>query len=243
MPIEDVDDLFGVTPEEFVRARDQFAKQLRGQGRADEAAEVKRLRRPSVVVWSLNQVARRHPDEVAALLTAGNEVRAAQRNRAGERLREARKELQARVTRVAGKAMSFGGREADLEAALRAAALGGDAAGELREGRLQQVPEAPTGLEMWTAGADGDSEPSRSEDRPRKQLQEARAAHRQAEADAERARAALERAEARVDELEARLDRERAALGEARDRVEDAERRAGEAKREVARLERKAGER
>ncbi|MFL5886136.1 MAG: hypothetical protein ACJ77M_13785, partial [Thermoleophilaceae bacterium] len=36
------------------------------------------LRKPSVPAWAVNQLARRHPDDVEALLAAGEEARSAQ---------------------------------------------------------------------------------------------------------------------------------------------------------------------
>ena len=49
-----VRELFTLPPEEFVAARDRLAAELKEAGKADEAAEVKRLRRPSVVAWAVN---------------------------------------------------------------------------------------------------------------------------------------------------------------------------------------------
>ena len=241
MPVEDVDDLFEVPPAEFVRARDELAKRLHTEGRADEARDVKQLRRPSVVVWALNQVARHRPKEVERLLEAGDAVRKAQQSRAGARLREAGNALQAEVSRVATEAAELLGRAPrvhEVEAALRSAALGGaGSADELRQGRLREVPAAPTGMEMWTAGTEDDAEPEPDQgpDPSAKRLQEARSSHRKAETDAERARGRVERSEARVKELSARLADERAALDEARADLRDAERRVREAAREVAR--------
>ncbi len=42
------DDLADVPPEEFVAARDAAAKKLKSEGRSDEAAQVKKLRKPTV---------------------------------------------------------------------------------------------------------------------------------------------------------------------------------------------------
>lgn len=237
MPIEDVDALFEVEPTEFVRARDELAGRLRSEGRREEAEEVRRLRRPTIVVWALNQVARHHAKEVAALLEAGEAVRKAQRSRAGAKLREAGNDLQRQVVRVASKAAELGPRVSELEAALRAAALGGDGAEELRVGRLVAVPEAPTGMEMWTAGADDEPGPAPARDTGARRLEEAQARRAKAEDDAERARERVQRVEARIAELQDRLEDERAALAEARERARDAQRLAAKAARDVARLE------
>src|SRR5262249_38111386 len=54
--------LFALDPNDFVTARDQRARELRKEGEKDEAAAVKALRRPTVPVWALNQVARQRPE-------------------------------------------------------------------------------------------------------------------------------------------------------------------------------------
>jgi hypothetical protein len=71
-------DLFAVAPDEFVAARDQLARELRAAGDKDEAAAVKRLRRPSVPVWALNQVGRSDPDAITELLASAEDARTAQ---------------------------------------------------------------------------------------------------------------------------------------------------------------------
>ena len=56
-------ELFGVAPKEFVKARDALARRLAGAGRRDDAEAVAGLRRPTEVVWAINQVASgRNPD-------------------------------------------------------------------------------------------------------------------------------------------------------------------------------------
>jgi flagellin-like hook-associated protein FlgL len=72
-------DLFVVDPNEFVARRNELARELRARGDKSEAAEIKTLRRPTVAVWALNQVARDHGDLVQQLVDAANEAEAAQR--------------------------------------------------------------------------------------------------------------------------------------------------------------------
>jgi hypothetical protein len=71
-------DLFAVAPDEFVAARDQLARELRAAGDKDEATAVKRLRRPSVPVWALNQVVAVDPQAIQELLAASEDARTAQ---------------------------------------------------------------------------------------------------------------------------------------------------------------------
>jgi hypothetical protein len=82
-----IDRLYGLPLEEFTPQRDAAAKQLRGAGDRDAAAEVKRLRKPSRLAWALNQVRRHDPEQVDELLAAGERLQEAQRQlvEAGER--------------------------------------------------------------------------------------------------------------------------------------------------------------
>jgi hypothetical protein len=86
-------DLYGLPLEEFTKTRDELAKELRKKGKKEAADEVKALRKPSVSAWMINQLARRHPQEMKALVKAGDNLRKAQRSavsgRDPEVLREA----------------------------------------------------------------------------------------------------------------------------------------------------------
>jgi len=72
------DDLADVPPEEFVAARDAVAKKLKSEGKADEAAAVKKLRKPTVTRWVADQVLRHHAREVDAFRSAMRRVASAQ---------------------------------------------------------------------------------------------------------------------------------------------------------------------
>ena len=61
MTVDGVDALYAVRPEEFVAARAALVKELKADGQKAEAAQVAKRRRPSVVAWALNQVAREQP--------------------------------------------------------------------------------------------------------------------------------------------------------------------------------------
>jgi hypothetical protein len=72
------DELAGVPPEEFVAARDELARRLKAEGDAAAAAEVKKLRKPTVAQWITEQVRRGHANEIDALRTASAGVATAQ---------------------------------------------------------------------------------------------------------------------------------------------------------------------
>src|SRR2546421_6936766 len=75
---DEPEDLADVPPEEFVAARDALAKQLKADGKATEAAEVKKLSKPTVTRWVADQVRRHHAEVVDTLRTALSNVAAAQ---------------------------------------------------------------------------------------------------------------------------------------------------------------------
>ena len=74
----ELDDLFARPLAEFTAARNELARRLRKAGQDDDAARVQALKKPSVPVWTVNQLARRHPDEVKELVAAGTRLREAQ---------------------------------------------------------------------------------------------------------------------------------------------------------------------
>jgi hypothetical protein len=74
----ELDELYGLPLEEWTRARNDLAARLKKAHQADDAEQVRSLRKPSVVAWAVNQLARREPKRVEALLRAGERLRAAQ---------------------------------------------------------------------------------------------------------------------------------------------------------------------
>ena len=72
------DELFCLAPGEFVTARDALVKELRADGRREEAGVVAKLAKPSVPAWAVNQVVRTQRTDVRALWAAGDAVVAAQ---------------------------------------------------------------------------------------------------------------------------------------------------------------------
>jgi hypothetical protein len=73
----EIDRLYGLPLDEFVRGRDELARRLGREGHRDEAALVKALRKPTVGAWALNQAVRRRRVETDALLATGRRLRAA----------------------------------------------------------------------------------------------------------------------------------------------------------------------
>lgn len=152
--------LFHGAPERFVAARDALAARLREQERAEDASAVKRLRKPTVVAWALDQLATRDPDGVHALLDAGTELRAAQqaalssKRGAAERLRSAgiaRAAAVAALAVVAAAALREAGKDPDSHAdaiagALSLSAIDHDSATKLAAGTFERPPIAEAGF-------------------------------------------------------------------------------------------------
>jgi len=167
------EDLYGLPLDEFTPARDALAKELKADGRKEEAAAVKALRKPTVAAWALNRAARQHPDAVAALRAAGADLRRAQTEAlSGDagRLRAAGRALSDEVDRVAGlaaDALRAAGRPASaaqqekIVATLRTAAVDDDAGDVLTRGVLVDDLD-PTGFSLLGGGAGDRSAGDRS---------------------------------------------------------------------------------
>ena len=72
------DALRDVPPRDFVRARNALAARLAKEGKGTEAREIRRLPRPSPVVWALNRTAVAQPRALNALIQAVDRLRRAQ---------------------------------------------------------------------------------------------------------------------------------------------------------------------
>jgi hypothetical protein len=75
VPVEVLDALAESRPDGFVAAREAEVKRLRAEGLPAIATAVHALRRPSLVVWSVNQAARHRGDLVEALFAASDALR------------------------------------------------------------------------------------------------------------------------------------------------------------------------
>ena len=84
--------LYGVSPAEFTRERDALAKQLKAAGKEDEAKQIAALRKPTAVLWTVNQLGRRSRRQVDALIEAAEKMRRAHKSGDSEALRAAMQE-------------------------------------------------------------------------------------------------------------------------------------------------------
>ena len=171
------DDLYGLDPEEFVPARDAIVRELKKTDR-EAAARVAKLRKPTVAAWGVNVVAREHPQQIAALLTAGERLRVAQdaalRGDAGA-LRKATAERRAAVAAVADLVARVLGDRASAQAGavsatLEAATVDQDVADLVRAGRLDK--ERSAAAAGFGFGEVGDWTPPPPRERPAKEQPE-----------------------------------------------------------------------
>src|SRR5262245_65352525 len=78
-----LEELAGVPPREFTRARNALATRLTQAGDKAAASRVKKLRAPTVPVWVVNRLAREGGNLVIELLAAAQRVRSAQLGHGG----------------------------------------------------------------------------------------------------------------------------------------------------------------
>jgi len=64
---DDLDSLFATPPAAFIAARKRIVAALKAAGRKDEAKEVEKIPRPSVAIWTVNQIAGRDPEVIRRL--------------------------------------------------------------------------------------------------------------------------------------------------------------------------------
>jgi hypothetical protein len=140
--------LYAVRPEDFVRARTDLVRRLRKDGRRDDADVAAKLRRPSATAAALNQIARDEPQLLETLLREGARLRdAMQRAVQGnaEDVRPSqlaeRRAADAIVSAARRRLEQLGQRDTDAAAqrinnTLRAAALDDSLAERLRRGML-----------------------------------------------------------------------------------------------------------
>lgn len=258
--VMDARDLYGLPIERFTQERNALAKQLTREGRRDEAAEVAKLRKPSVAAWAVNQLVRTQRREIAALLAAGDALQQAQADLLGKRadargLRQAVDAERAAVDQLAGKArglLSSEGHEltpAMLERVsdtLQAAAIDEGARAQVKDGCLERELRhiglgALRGASTPSSGTGGQRRPQAARDRAsrdRRGGDRAREAERAAELKAARkaeaaARRRADRARREVKAVQERRDRVAEVLRDAEEALATARQRADEAAREL----------
>jgi hypothetical protein len=145
----ELDKLYALPLDEFTSARNDLAQRLRKAHQAEAADEVKALKKPSVVAWTANRLARDEKRRVKALLAAGERLRETQQQSLAGRAPAQEVSEAAEAERVAIRALvaaardALGGRATPqlldrLSQTLRAAAVDPGARDLLERGRLTE---------------------------------------------------------------------------------------------------------
>jgi hypothetical protein len=236
----ELEQLYGVAPEEFIAARNDLATRLRKAGQAEASERVGGLRKPSLPVWAVNQLARRHPRDVAGLLDAGERLHRAQeaafRGDSGEAVRAATAAERAAIRTLTQHAQSLLRAEERkptravldrIAATLRAAAVEPEAAPLLAAGRLAGEVGSSGFEAVAELAPPAPKRPQRSKDD---------GAARRREQQVRKLRAQVERLERRAAEEEEQAGRAEEAAGAARARAEAAKIEAAAARAELDEL-------
>lgn len=248
-----VDELYDTVPSDFVAVRTRLVAEAKADDDTETATELAALRKPTVVAWLLNRVARDEPGAVTALLDLGERMRTAQAKGDGATLSAARPERREAVEGLVAAARrcaeetgtTFGAAAADGASATAVAVLADPASGQaLASGRLLRplsyagfgevelddavallrlVPPLPDGTTDVPEGAGDEAGPDEDERTRQEELAAARDELREAERDL---------SAARLTESEARD-----ALRTARERTAHCESRVTQTTAEVRRLE------
>ena len=95
---EELDRLYALPLEEFTSGRDELAQRIRQEGDGALAAEIKKLRKPTLPAWVVNRLARQRALDMRRLLEAGEQLAGAQakaiRAQSGDAFLEARRDQQ-----------------------------------------------------------------------------------------------------------------------------------------------------
>lgn len=155
----EIDELFQLPPERFTAARDELARRTLEAGDKASAAEIKQLRKPTLIAWALNQLARRHRSDIDELIEAGQALRGAQRKALsgvkGGEFREAtarRRNLVGLLTKRCLEILQDAGRgpqgaEQEIGRWLEGASSVPEMAEALLEGRLAKLVSTSVGFE------------------------------------------------------------------------------------------------
>ena len=225
---DELERLLGLPLDEFTAARTEAVKRLRKDGRADEAAELQAVRKPTAPVWGLNQAARREPGDIRALVRAAQRLRedpagadADFRAHLGDVVREAERALAEAKLKVS--------QEMTRRIATTARAAAASLPDELTRGVLRDELE-PSGFEAM-AGMAPPPKPAASkksaakkEDAAakRKRVEEARAALTEARGEARRLRQEADAAERAAATALAAAEKAEEAVRRAEERLEAA---------------------
>jgi hypothetical protein len=143
-------ELYGLPPGEFVGTRNAHAKQARTDGDRELAAEIQRLAKPTTAAWLVNQLSRRHADDLEPLLDLGRDLRAASASLDGEALRKLGRQRNELISELLDLARRIGSANSyqlsddvadDMRRTLEASLSDSEVADDVAAGRLTRAVE------------------------------------------------------------------------------------------------------
>ena len=230
----EIDRLYVLPLDEFTSARNEAVKRLKKAGEVEVAEQVAALTKPSVPVWTINQLARQDKPGMRALLDAATKLRKAQERALGGGGSDPLRTAQAQerdalrdLTHKAGEILEEAGRPASqatlerVRSTLGAAALAEPTRNALKAGRLTDEVEM-SGFDALA----GIAPAPKGKAQPKDELAE----RRKQKAERERERKRLEK---RARELESRAKAAEQQADEAEEAAEDARAQADHTRREA----------
>jgi chromosome segregation ATPase len=241
-----VDELYGLTPDEFTAARNERAKAAKEAGDKELAQEIGKLRKPPAAAWIINQLVRHHGDEIDQFLAVGAALREAQSQLDADQLKELSRERHQVVAAVGRQARALGRRlghpvsesvATEVEQTLRAALADPDAADAVASGSLTKTLDyaglGDTRVDLAGAVAVPGTGPARAPAARPKPASAPAPAPKRSEEELEAARREAEEAEREATDAEERLAAAERLVSEAEDRRGDLEARVAELEREL----------
>jgi hypothetical protein len=224
-----VDELYAQPLEEFTSARNRLVRQLQDEGDEETAKQVRSLRKPTLAAWTVNQLARRHPDELRKLMDLRDRLSSGDASALRAASTEQRK-LVASLTDHARPILEEAGHPpsgATLEGISRSLLAGGTEMERalILSGRLTREL-APSGFEglsgVVTAFPEEETEEARLDARAAQRAEDLSKKAEEAEREAERLQVQADAGRREADSLERRAERARARAREARGKADEA---------------------
>ena len=226
-------ELYALAPSEFTAARDAKAAEARKTGDRQLAAAIKQLKRPSAAAWLANSLARHRSHRIDELLLLGERLRDAQRQFAGDELRD----LSRQGRRLVGELVDEGERLAlsagsrpnasalrQLQETLEAALADLGSARALRSGHLaaplSYAGLGPDGFDATSVEADAHRRTNPA-DEVSAELHAAERRIAESSAELQSAQRRRDRVQEQVDELERQLKQVRAEQSEIDRRISE----------------------
>jgi len=260
------DELYAGAREDFTPRRKELAKEAKTAGDATLAAAIEKLAKPTTSAWLANQVARDPDADVDEVAELGDAFREAHANLAGADLRS----LSQRRTKLVNALVQRAGRlngapltegvTRELEEIFTTAIADTEVARVLLAGRLASAKDLTAAAAAWpSADATGvvprrapkapkkertareDADLDRKRAAARQELDDARSAVKEAEADRKEEERILAETQKEVDAATERVRRIYEELDAAEAEEKEARRRVGSASRSVKDAERRAG--